>query len=73
MGEPYREIMTVARVYEPADEWVRVAFLESARFYRVLKSNPAFEDILATLKQGSSAEVGLESITSDVIESVKAV
>lgn len=62
--------MTVARVYEPADEWVRVTFLESARFYRVLKSNPALKDILATLKHGAVVEVGLESITSDVIENV---
>lgn len=71
------EVMTAARVYEPADERVRVTFLESARFYHVLGENPDFDRLLAMLAnsaaEGRPVEVGLRSIASDVIESVRPV
>jgi hypothetical protein len=73
---PYSEKMTPARMLEPeASEAVEVAFLESARFYRLSKEHPAFERILAALrdalKNGRAVEVRLASITSNTIEDVK--
>jgi hypothetical protein len=73
MGE--RELMTVARVFEPASEGVEVIFLESARFYKVSRVNPDFESIVSALREaaenGTRVEVVRKSITSDVIVGVK--
>jgi hypothetical protein len=69
------EVMTVARVFEPADDGVEVVFLESAMFYRLPKENPEFGSMLALLKnahaEGYRVEVKLGSLHSNVIEGVK--
>jgi len=71
----YRD-MTVANIQckEGAD-FVEVVFLESARFYRLLKENRAYGNIFRNLENAlSDAEpikVGFESIESDIIEEVK--
>lgn len=67
--------MTVAHIREPGGpDAVGVVFLESARFYRVLKSNPAFNDVLNRLrnaaKDGRTLTVELSSLESDTIEDV---
>jgi hypothetical protein len=70
----YRE-MTVAqlREREGADS-VQVAFFQSARFYRLLRKNPAYERILNLLRNAKSTghvvKVQLASQESDVIEDV---
>jgi hypothetical protein len=71
----YRE-MTVANIRErKGASYVEVAFLESARFYRLLESNPAFDDALRLLRAamavGRVLRVGLASPGSDVIEEVR--
>jgi hypothetical protein len=75
-NEQFSRNMTIARILEsPVSAQVEVAFLESARFYRLSRENPAFERILAELRdamnQGRAVEVRLASITSDIIEDVK--
>lgn len=71
------EVMTVARVFEPTDEGVEAVFLESAMFYRLERENPDFDRLLAILSnsaaEGRPVEVGLRSITSNIIESVRPV
>lgn len=72
----FSENMTPARILESeASDAVEVAFLESARFYRLSKELPAFSEILAALqdsmKKGRAVEVRLASITSNIIEDVK--
>jgi hypothetical protein len=69
--------MTVARVREPAGaDHVIVAFLESARFYRLLRSNPEFDESLRRLRaaSGKAQPVGVRcaSLDSDVIEAIGA-
>lgn len=72
----YCSDMTVANIRrkEGAD-FVEVVFLESARFYRLLKENRAYRDILAKLEKalsdGKPLKVGFTSIDSDIIEEVK--
>jgi len=74
-GKLYCRDMTVANIRrkEGAD-FVEVVFLESARFYRLLKENHAYGDILKKLENAlSDAEpikVCFESIESDTIEEV---
>ena len=68
--------MKVAQVREPGGpDALEVAFFESARFYRLLKSNPAFNDILKQLrdaaKHGHALTVELPSLESDIIENVR--
>lgn len=68
--------MTVAHIREPGGpDSVDIVFLESARFYRVLRSNPAFNDILRRLrdaaKDGHALTVELASLESDTIEDVQ--
>ena len=70
--------LTVARIREPkSEDYVEVMFLESARFYRLSKDNPEFEEIIASLRDaaatGRPVEVGLASISSDVIEDIRPV
>lgn len=72
----FSENMTPARILESeASDEVEVAFLESARFYRLSKKHPAFNELLAALqeaiKKGRAVEVRLVSITSNKIEDVK--
>lgn len=72
----YRE-MTVAHLREREDTGcVEVAFLESARFYKVLKQNPAFDEILGklrgALKNGEGLRVRCTSPNGDVIQGVEA-
>lgn len=75
-NEQFSENMTPARILESeASELVEVAFLESARFYRLSKEHPASERILAALRdamnEGRAVEVRLASITGNTIEDVK--
>jgi hypothetical protein len=71
----YRD-MTVAQVREPknADD-VEVMFLESARFYRLSRKNPAYDDALTLLRDASAKgrvlRIGLASLQSDIIEDVQ--
>ena len=76
MGDPVYREMTVASIRErPGAESIRVAFLESARFYELPRSNPGFERILARLRealeQGSTVKVRLPSLGSGAIEEVE--
>ena len=64
--------MTVARVRErPGADSIRVAFLESARFYELPKSHPDFDRIVACLREGQVVKVQLASIESGIIENVQ--
>jgi hypothetical protein len=71
----YCRDMTVANIRrkEGAD-FVEVVFLESARFYRLKKENPSYDNILRNLENALSdakpIKVGFESIESGVIEEV---
>ena len=72
----YCRVMTVANIRRKEDEdFVEVVFLESARFYRLLKTNPAFSTITRKLEKAISnrnpIRVGLASIESDIIEEVE--
>jgi hypothetical protein len=76
-GDPVYREMTVASIRErPEADSIRVAFLESARFYALRKSNPGFDKILARLRsakeQGRALKVRLPSPDSGVIEDVEA-
>ena len=62
--------MTVANIRERADS-IRVAFLESARFYELSKSHPELDRIMACLREGRVVKVQLASIESGVIEDIK--
>ena len=43
--------MTPANIREPREaDYVEMVFLESARFYRLLKSNPMYEHIVTLLR-----------------------
>jgi hypothetical protein len=70
----YSQNMTTARVIE-AHDGVEVVFLESARFYKLLKENPAFDLLVAALRDsvemGSPVEVSTASPASSVIEDIK--
>ncbi len=68
--------MTVAQIREqtPGDA-VEVMFLESARFYRLLRNKPNFSAILERLRDASQkrqpVEIALASPDSDLIADVK--
>jgi hypothetical protein len=71
----YRD-MTVANIrIEEKAEFVEVVFLESARFYRLLRENSAYGGILKKLENaflnGKPIKAGFTSIDSDIIEEVK--
>jgi len=68
--------MTVANIRrEEESDFVVVLFLESARFYRLLKKNRDYRIILQKIENALSdtepLTVGFESIESDIIEEVK--
>ena len=71
-GPVYRE-MSVAIIRE-ADP-VQVAFLESARFYKLSREHPGFERLLERLREARASrrvlKVRLASLDSDVIEDVE--
>jgi hypothetical protein len=71
----YRE-MTVANIREQsATDHIDIVFLESARFYKLYRQNPNFEQILRLLQEamakGSVIDVRLESPHSDIIQGVR--
>lgn len=68
--------MTVAHLREPEGrDYCEVVFLESARFYRLQKTSPAFGEVIGTLREamamGRSVKVVLATVNGDVIESVR--
>lgn len=71
----YRE-MTVAHIREPKGaDFVEVAFLESARFYKLLGKNPSYAEALKLLREALAnkrvLKVGVVSLDSDKIEEIK--
>jgi len=71
----YYRKMTVAHIREHSKaDSLEVIFLESARFYRLLRKNPAYGDILKRLRVAMTEEhvlnVGFASPESDIIEDV---
>jgi len=72
---PVHRELTVAQIRsrEGADH-VQVLFLESARFYRLLREQPRFDELLERLREAElerrPVSVGLASLDSDVIEDV---
>jgi hypothetical protein len=74
-GEPLARRVTVARIVDAGGaEYAEVTFLESARFYRLSKTNPGYQRYLALLKDARvghyAVTVRLPSIDSDLIETV---
>ena len=69
----YREV-TVAKIREQQGDHVEVIFLESARFYRLLKKHPKYEVILETLRKalasGTKVRVRSTSPDGETIENV---
>lgn len=68
--------MTVALIREHRDaDDVEVAFSESARFYRLSRQNPKFEEILRQLREARNSQravrVLLDVPHGDVIEDAK--
>ena len=75
MGDSVYREMTVASIRErPGADSIRVAFLESARFYELPRAHPGFERMLALLREarekGHAVKVRLPSVGSGVIEEV---
>lgn len=71
----YRE-MTVAHIREPEGaDHAEVVFLESARFYRLARENPTYDNALRLLRdaveKGRVLKIGLASPDSDIIEEVQ--
>jgi hypothetical protein len=69
--------MTVAKVYdekysEPGS--IQVTFYESARFYKILKSNPHYKECISLLKDAMKKQkpvtVSFAKPNSDIIDSV---
>jgi hypothetical protein len=68
--------MTVAQIREPEGrDYCEVVFLESARFYRLLRANPAFGEIIGTLRKamgmGRPVRVVLATVNGDMIQDVQ--
>ena len=68
--------MTPAHIREPREaDYVEVVFLESARFYRLLKSNPMYEHIVTLLRDAIAKKRALlarcTSPESDTIAEVQ--
>lgn len=65
--------MKAVRIIDGTDG-VDVVFLESARFYRVFGKNPAFDSLVAKLRDAIEKDIAVEvrtaSITSGVIEDI---
>jgi hypothetical protein len=69
--------MTPARLRERrGSDHVDVAFLESARLYKLLRSHPRFADAVGQLRTaistGKVVRIRLAAVDSDVIEEVGA-
>ncbi|NTW69545.1 MAG: hypothetical protein HGB23_06790 [Chlorobiaceae bacterium] len=74
--ERYCRDMTVANIRSNDEaDFVEIVFLESARFYRIMKKNSNFNDMLGKLETALSdskrVTVGLDSIESEIIEDVR--
>jgi hypothetical protein len=68
--------MKVAKIrFKNESDFVEVLFLESARIYRLLRTNMKYHSVLKELEHSSSegrpVKVCFESIDSDIIEEVK--
>lgn len=68
--------MTVARIRErKGADHVEVLFLESPRFYKLLKKNPAYDEILKQLREamtsGHVVKVRRASPDSEIIDAVQ--
>jgi len=68
--------MTPAHIREPPDaDYVEVAFLESARFYRLFKRNPTYHQIVKMLRDAvakkRAVQVRCTSSESDVLAEVQ--
>jgi len=77
VGMSEYRVMTVALIREPKQlNDVEVAFSESARFYRLLRANPKFENILTELREAKEKQrpvrVLMESLESNTINDVDA-
>ena len=75
--QPHYRIMQVAHIRErEGADHVEVVFLESARFYRLMKTNPTFTEsyplLREALAEGELLTIRLASLESDVIEGVAA-
>lgn len=76
LGSPFYRDMTVANVREgdPGDD-VEVVFLESARFYRLRRAHPRFDELLELVRGAKEEQrpvwVGVSSIDADLIEDVE--
>ena len=71
----YRE-MTVVNIREQTGtDHIDIVFLESARFYKLYRDNPDFEQSLLLLQEamtkGGVIDVGLVSSHSDIIQDVR--
>lgn len=69
--------MTVANIRErDGADGLEVVFLESARFYRLPKDTPAYDDLVRVLRgamaTGRVLNVGVASPDSEIIEDVHA-
>jgi hypothetical protein len=75
-GITHLRAMTVADIRETAaDDYVEVMFLESARFYKLFRENPAFGDTItclrASLAEGRAVNVWTESLDSNVLKGAR--
>ena len=73
--EIYRD-MTVANLREKAElDHVIVVFLESARLYKLNRSNPGFEKTISRLRDALETQraikIGFESLDTDIICEVR--
>jgi hypothetical protein len=76
--EPVMQTYRVARVIESNQaNYTEVTFLESARFYRILKNNKSYNSVIALLKEAEKNKmpvlVGFTEPNGDVIEKVERV
>lgn len=74
-GDDYRT-MTVAQIREETGaDPVQVIFLESARFYTLLRTNPQFDAFLQRLRdamtKGRGVQVRMTSPHGDIIEDIQ--
>ena len=68
--------MTVAQIREQnGEDHVQIVFLESARFYKLFRTNPQYDALLERLRSnlanGRSVQVRITSPNNDIIEAVK--
>ena len=75
-GHRHYRAMTVAQVRERnGADHTEVAFFESARIYKLPRTNPTYNEALNLLRDamatGRVVEVGFASVDSDIIEEVQ--